>query len=847
MACGDHRHAGPPWAPQAQGVTSRRGVRALAATLLAAALLLCLHGPTQAQRGDGPLFRREARLGLEQPAVAVAVNADESILAAAQPAETAGAWRITFLDRPSRAPLGHLEARVGPNPRLQFAPAADLLLVYGDAGLAVWEIPIAPLKPGEPLPDRYQRWAVRLDASATLGTATFDPAAQRVIWTQGGRFHARSVAADRGAGDAPAGPAAGPAVQALAFAPDGTLLVARKGEKALQAVHPQRFEAVGSLAGHRFPAGAVLARGGNTPALSVDAGGNLARWAPDLRMERVTHLEGLPEGVAPGALLPLGDRHALLAGPGGAVAVDTEAARVAARLPGGAAGAVGVSPTGRYVLAARGRTLTLYGFAAPQSPLSYVRALRERGADALAQSYVRLMDDSGVSEAMQADLLAEATRASPEEQLQDALARLRVAQEEGETERIRHWAEAVLALEPGHPAAQGALQALRLREESQVLARAREALDAGEPRAAISLLTGRIGQASRLYPQARELIREAEQARAVQSTLEQARQKLSLGDYTAARALVNEVLRGQAEHPEALALREEIEARSGESAQRLLAPLLGILLGIALAGLVAWRYRERLHRFFHPLTMEEHGPLRAGGRPGEGLHAAAGNGAVGRQAGAHGAGQAGAQTGPRHGRAGAEAPPARRKVVEDLLERAEALLANARQSDLYRRYTALLMELEAELQSIQRRLGDSAGELGPLHNRLKDIVGRLRELGAQRETATGGTRARAGRQDAAGGASTRHESAGTAHEEALTHYEVLEVTPEASAEDIRNAYHRLLKQYHPDLHNASEFDWVKAEADRMSRRISEAYQVLSDAHTRQRYDETLRRRGRRGS
>jgi hypothetical protein len=171
----------------------------------------------------------------------------------------------------------------------------------------------------------------------------------------------------------------------------------------------------------------------------------------------------------------------------------------------------------------------------------------------------------------------------------------------------------------------------------------------------------------------------------------------------------------------------------------------------------------------------------------------------------------------------AERPqPARRKLVEELMEKTEQMIRLARQADVYRHHTAFLMELEAELHAIARRLGDASGELGGVHHRLKEMVAQLRGLDFKR---------------------TQPEAPPPAAEEP-NHYELLQLTPAATLEEIRTAYHRLLKQYHPDLHNSSRFDWVKSEAERMSRRISEAYDVLSNQGAREKYDRELRQRRR---
>lgn len=67
------------------------------------------------------------------------------------------------------------------------------------------------------------------------------------------------------------------------------------------------------------------------------------------------------------------------------------------------------------------------------------------------------------------------------------------------------------------------------------------------------------------------------------------------------------------------------------------------------------------------------------------------------------------------------------------------------------------------------------------------------------------------------------------------YYQILGVSRNASAEEIKRAYHQKMKSYHPDKHNASDFDWVKEEAARMSAEIQEAYSVLSDPQKRRAY------------
>ena len=63
-----------------------------------------------------------------------------------------------------------------------------------------------------------------------------------------------------------------------------------------------------------------------------------------------------------------------------------------------------------------------------------------------------------------------------------------------------------------------------------------------------------------------------------------------------------------------------------------------------------------------------------------------------------------------------------------------------------------------------------------------------------------------------------------------TYYEILEISREASLEEIRTAYRRLALKYHPDKNPGD-----KVAEDRF-KQISEAYQVLADLEKRQLYD-----------
>nr|WP_276537076.1 molecular chaperone DnaJ [Anaerosalibacter massiliensis] len=63
------------------------------------------------------------------------------------------------------------------------------------------------------------------------------------------------------------------------------------------------------------------------------------------------------------------------------------------------------------------------------------------------------------------------------------------------------------------------------------------------------------------------------------------------------------------------------------------------------------------------------------------------------------------------------------------------------------------------------------------------------------------------------------------------YYEILNLSKDATDEDIKKAYRRLAKKYHPDLNQGN-----KEEAEQKFKEINEAYEVLSNPEKRSRYD-----------
>ena len=77
--------------------------------------------------------------------------------------------------------------------------------------------------------------------------------------------------------------------------------------------------------------------------------------------------------------------------------------------------------------------------------------------------------------------------------------------------------------------------------------------------------------------------------------------------------------------------------------------------------------------------------------------------------------------------------------------------------------------------------------------------------------------------------------------EGRTHYEILELAPEATADQVKKRFRELARRYHPDLHpNHPEFHEIFV-------RITQAYETLIDPIRRAHYDLNLRDQARRSA
>ena len=69
-----------------------------------------------------------------------------------------------------------------------------------------------------------------------------------------------------------------------------------------------------------------------------------------------------------------------------------------------------------------------------------------------------------------------------------------------------------------------------------------------------------------------------------------------------------------------------------------------------------------------------------------------------------------------------------------------------------------------------------------------------------------------------------------------TYYDILGVDCNASQDEIKKAYKKKLKEYHPDHFDHLDYEWVKKNAEEMSKKINMSRDILVDPEKRKQYN-----------
>lgn len=747
--------------------------------LLGVSLLLCVAAPVNAE-GFAKLAG-SSELG--QAATAITYSADEALVAMGFPD-----GKVQLHDRASGKPIASFTSPENPVRSLVADVRQRRLVVAGEKRMELWNL--ENLESGE-ISESQKLWS--LDARAEQ--VQISPDGSTLRWLEGGKVKESALESL-----SPKERTDLPEASGFTVSPDGsTLAVAqpKEGKILLQ----ENGQDNPDLDYHLFPV-KDLKFLENDQLLSVDQAGNLIWGNTKTRLKERQVQIPRSEDAQELQIRPLSGGSLVMAvqqfeDQTEAVVLDTNG-RELQRMDVSGPEAVAISPTGAHIAVADKKGNARFMEAPPaETPEQYAQRLQASGATETARRYLNQL---GPAETPKAPGPSEVAL------LEDGL---KVALQTSQWLEADRVSRELLRLNPQNAAARAAQVQLQGRQDLLQLERAKKLMDAGEFERAVGVLI-RVPVESELYQQARDLIREAEAKSQIQQNLKNARDSIRVGNWDQARFQIKKVLDQDPNNPEALALLKEIEA--GEQAD--LVKFWGIpaVVLVSFAGLGLYLVRRR-PRWLQKVVVDE-GQAPEGQRP--------------------------FRVRQEPPEAKSSGPSLDEQRYREALTKTTELLRLALRKDAHREHAVRLMDFQAEIKVIAQKGEAPDADFRRLTTQLLVLQQTLRGMkfrGKARGKETG-TRPKSEEQSQQKQSSEQASGPEPAAPSG-NYYELLGVSPSAPLEEIKKAYHQKLKEYHPDRHQSSEFSWVREQAEAMTLKLRQAYDVLSDPAARQKYDRTL--------
>lgn len=172
------------------------------------------------------------------------------------------------------------------------------------------------------------------------------------------------------------------------------------------------------------------------------------------------------------------------------------------------------------------------------------------------------------------------------------------------------------------------------------------------------------------------------------------------------------------------------------------------------------------------------------------------------------------------------------------------ILKRAILMDKMSKYKIKWIEFSTQIKIIEKKAKLSEDKIPELIEQLINLQTSVKNISwhkfkrAQRHTTYKGPKNKNYQQsqnETAGDKQQKDQTVGANDTENLNYYDILGVSENATLDEIKKAFRIRMKEYHPDKHNASDYNWIKEEASRMTKLIQEAYKTLSDPAKRKTY------------
>lgn len=301
------------------------------------------------------------------------------------------------------------------------------------------------------------------------------------------------------------------------------------------------------------------------------------------------------------------------------------------------------------------------------------------------------------------------------------------------------------------------------------------------------------------YGKSRELKREVFEAINAQNIITAASEQISKGNYKSAQIILEKELMKDPDNQRIARQLEKIENKMDSRSILQLLLLLLLLLLIALLAVALWFY------FFHN--------SKGSSKPKK---------IAGKLFGFRGMKRPGPD----------EYRELRRQFVYKLDE-TRRQLNKAAAKDTDRRYKGTWMEMTARLNTIEKRAKATDKYLADFLLELEELQTTIQGLSNQNEKRSGfdfnkEENTQQQQQDKKRSGHSNQKKKTVDQQKTPDYHSILGVKKGASLDEIKQAYRKKMKDYHPDRHTSSEFTWVKEEADKRTREVQEAYIRLSE-------------------
>ena len=774
--------------------------------LIAFALLVGLILPPLAV-GNQDFLQLRQEIRSEHPVRQLTISADEAILALGM--QDGDDTLVEFRDRRSGRILGNLRSASNELTQLSFHPTRRQLLVGGDKRLELWQVDNLPGRDAE-LPALQQRiWEQTVQQP--LGQADFSQQKDLLRWSEGQQLYELDTQPPYSSRLLWTGEKIDQPLKHFAFSPnEQRIAVSHANQTGIRLVDSQRQHMLPPLDYHLLPP-VDFHFSTEQQLVSIDEERNLLWANPESRLQEHRPELELSGRSKPERLLPLpGDKIAVISTEG-----DTTKAHIFNRegteqqqLLLYSTGSIARSPTGAYLASADYDSVQLFETKEHQSPEDYIRQLQDRGANETARRYRNQLD----TPAALATSKASETSTGPSS-LELQVEQLRNAEREKDWLRTERLLGDILRIDPQNAEALTVRERMRQQEQEIQLGKGEQLLKNGEYDAAISQFK-QVPKDSPLYTEARRQLALAEQQIRVQFRVQSAEQEMRSQNWDGARTFLLMALEQDPNNSQVQSLLEKIETKQTNARLVLLAVLLVLLLVGGLLGWFGWKYRERIACWVSQEDPRQQARARA-----------------------YAEAQAVAQA--EEQRKAAEQRALDEQHFQETLCKTRELLRLAQRKDTERQHAMRLVDFEAEINLIERQalekqtsLRQLAGKLLFIQQTLRSLRFYVRARTSQRAEEQQQRRQQQSKQQ-------ERQQPGSSRTSAVgqNYYELLGISPKATVSEIRKAYHEKLKEYHPDRHQNAEFDWIRKQAESMTRLLGEAYEVLVHEEQRKRYDQ----------